>query len=87
MREYLALAGGPTALGLPKAGRLIRIKDHPENPSIYEVNLEDYLQEKNHPNLVMEAGDILYVPREGETFLRQAASVGSLLAPILFLLK
>lgn len=62
MREYLALAGGPTALGLPKDARLIRIKDHPENPSIYEINLEDYLQEKNHPNLVMEAGDILYIP-------------------------
>ena len=87
LREYLALAGGPNRTALVNEAKLIRIKDHPENPSVYDVDLEDFLEKKNKPNLVMEAGDILYIPYEGIPLLQRAATAASVIAPIFYLLR
>lgn len=87
LREYLALAGGPKENALLGEARLIRIKDNPETPSIYEIDLNHYLKDKNVANLVMEPGDMLFIPMKGEPLLTQMSQAISLISPILFLLK
>lgn len=85
-REYIALAGGPKSNCWRRECRLIRVKDNPENPSIYQINLDDYIREKGFANLVVEPGDIIFLPHEDESIFKQISTALSTVSPLLFLL-
>lgn len=64
IREYLALAGGPTRNARLAHAQLIRIPENSTNPQVYPVNLEHVLKgEKLSQNLFIQPGDVIYVPR------------------------
>ncbi len=87
LREFVALAGGPNRTSTPWETRLIRVKDSPENPSVYRVNLNNFFLDKGYSNLVVEAGDIIFVPREEEPLLKQVTAVVSGLVPLFYLFR
>lgn len=77
--DALAQAGGPTEDATPGVIRLIR----PDKGENRELNLEGFLRPELPPNVVLEEGDVLYVPR------RSVAKVGYIvqkLSPFMSLL-
>lgn len=64
VREYLALAGGPSSHSNLKHVKLIRQAEGTAQPTVYTLNLQDSLLGKtSQANVPVEPGDVIYVPK------------------------
>lgn len=70
IREYLTLAGGPASHANMKHAKLVRNVEGSKNPEVYNINLNDILIGGKMPKeLLVEPGDVIYVPRSEVTSL------------------
>lgn len=70
IREYLTLAGGPATHANLKHAKLVRNIEGSSKPEVYNLNLNDILIGGKLPkDLLVEPGDVIYVPRSEVTSL------------------
>ncbi len=68
IREYLALAGGPASHAKLSHAKLVRVVDGAAQPEVYNLDLKQLLMGENKArSVVLEPGDVIFVPRSEVT--------------------